>query len=147
MPPPITTNPWIPMSKRSPTRFIAAGVAVVVALGLTAGCSKSAGDRAATKPQPQPTAFADCARCHQVGPGVHDVGPSLWGLSERRAGSALGYSFSPALSGAGFTWDRQRLAAFLHDPHKTLPGTRMLYPGLEDTKEAEAVADYVLSLR
>ncbi|WP_371129880.1 cytochrome c family protein [Phenylobacterium sp.] len=135
------------MPRRSPTRLIAAGATVVVALGLTAGCSKSAGDRAATKPLPQPTAFAECARCHRVEPGVHDVGPSLWGLSERRAGSALGYSFSPALRGAGFTWDRQRLAVFLRDPHKTLPGTRMLYPGLEDAKEAESVADYVLSLR
>lgn len=138
------------MPKSYPVSSCATKAAVAAVLGcaaLTAGCSGSEGKGPATKPLPQPTAFAECARCHRIEPGVHDVGPSLWGLAERKAGSALGYSFSPVLSGAGFTWDRERLAAFLHDPHKTLPGTRMLYPGLEDTKDAEAVADYVLSLR
>ncbi len=125
----------------------AAVAATLICATLTAGCSGPAGDGPAPKPLPQPAAFAECARCHRIEPGVHDIGPSLWGLADRKAGSVLGYSFSPALSGAGFTWDRQRLAAFLHDPHKTLPGTRMLYPGLESTKDAEAVADYVLSLR
>jgi len=125
---------------------VAPVLALVVAAVAVAGCSRSGGGEAA-KPLPQPAVFVECARCHQIPPHEHDAGPSLWGLAGRRAGSISGYDYSPAMRNARFKWDRERLVAFIREPHKAVPGTRMLFPGLEDPKEAEAVADYLLSLK
>ncbi len=126
-----------------------AASAQVLALAVVAivatGCSRSGGGQA-SKPLPQPAVFVECSRCHHVTPQEHDAGPSLRGLAGRRAGSISGYDYSPAMRNAHFKWDRERLIAFIRDPHKTVPGTRMLFPGLDDPKDAESVADYLLSL-
>ena len=66
------------------------------------------------------TACADCHRLHHT-----KVGPPLAGVFARRAGTAPGYPYSPALAKAGFVWTAERLDAWLADPQKTVPGALM----------------------
>ena len=57
---------------------------------------------------------ARCGACHSL--DAHRVGPLHRGVVGRRAGSAAGYDYSPALAAAAFTWDAVLLDAWLKDP-------------------------------
>ncbi len=53
--------------------------------------------------------FAQCRSCHTIEQGGPDrVGPNLFGVIGRQAGSKEGFSFSPAMQGAGYAWDAAR---------------------------------------
>ncbi|MCC2976471.1 c-type cytochrome [Sphingomonas sp. PL-96] len=95
---------------------------------------------------PQPAAFAACLTCHRTASGANALGPSLAGLADRRAGSLPGYRYSPTMQQLGGRWNEPRLTAFLLNPNGTVPGTRMVFAGLENRKQAAEVARYVLSL-
>lgn len=73
-----------------------------------------------------------CSACHSL--DSHRVGPMHRGVFDRRAGSAAGYDYSPALRSATIIWNSQTLDAWLTDPEKLLPGQRMGY-------RVEAAAD------
>lgn len=66
-----------------------------------------------------------CAACHSVEPGENDVGPSLAGVVGRKAGSAAGFDYSPALKASGKVWTPAQLDQYLAAPQKLVPGTRM----------------------
>jgi cytochrome c len=102
---------------------------------------------AVAAPLPKPPAFAICGVCHKVAAGEKSsLGPNLWGVNGRKAGTLAGYTYSPAMKAANITWSRDKIAAFIADPKKTVPGTKMVYAGQKDAKVAAAIADYVASL-
>jgi PQQ-dependent dehydrogenase (methanol/ethanol family) len=68
---------------------------------------------------------AQCSACHSNQPGVNGIGPSLAGVSGRKAGSLAGFHYTPAISGSGLTWDAKTFIQFLADPTKLVPGTAM----------------------
>ena len=70
-------------------------------------------------------------------------GPQLNGLFGRRAGSATDYAYSEAMRRSGFIWNAQTLAAFVRDPQKTVPGTKMRLWGISDDKEVTALIAYL----
>ena len=80
------------------------------------------------------TVFAPCAHCHQIGPGARNsTGPVLTGLFNRPAASTA-YPYSSAMRESGLIWDETTLRAFLENPHKLVPGTRMAFAGLSDAQ-------------
>lgn len=88
--------------------------------------------------------FARCRACHSVEQGAPDlVGPNLWGLFSRKAGSKAGYAYSDAMKSAGFTWDAPHLDAWLTDPRSYRPGTRMSFVGLKDARDRQDVIAYL----
>lgn len=88
-----------------------------------------------------PASFVQCKTCHAIEPGRHMIGPSLAGVHGKPAASATGYAYSAAMKGSGLTWDDATLERFLDAPMKTVPGTKMVYPGLKDpAKRAELIA-------
>ena len=88
-----------------------------------------------------PPAFAQCRTCHQVELGKHGVGPSLAKIYGTKAGEIPGYTFSTAMKASNLTWDDATLDKFLEAPMKTIPGTKMVFPGLKDpAKRAEVIA-------
>jgi len=80
--------------------------------------------------------FGLCRSCHTVAEGGPNLtGPNLHGVFGRTAGTVEGYRYSEALQTAGFTWDAERLDAWLANPRTYLPGNRMTFAGLSDPKK------------
>lgn len=120
-------------------------IAVVAALAVSAGpvaAAPSAADVAKGK-----QVFARCAMCHDVKPGVNRLGPSLAGVIGRRAGSAAGFAYSPAMKSWGKPWTAANLNAYLAAPAKTVPGNRMAFPGIAAAPDRAAVIAYMATLK
>ena len=64
-----------------------------------------------------------CTACHDL--DRNKTGPMLGTVVGRKAGTAPGYHYSPALKNAGLTWSTNNLDHWLADPHKFVPGARM----------------------
>src|ERR1700676_2876485 len=69
-----------------------------------------------------------CATCHTT--SLSDAprqGPPLVQIIGRQAGKIEGCHYSPGLAQAGFTWDEDKLDAWLTDPQTVIPGAIMAY--------------------
>jgi cytochrome c len=88
-----------------------------------------------------------CAVCHSADPGTNKLGPSLAGVVGRKSASLGDYSYSPAMTKAGLTWDAATLDKYLTDPTKVVPGTKMLFPGVKDAGDRKALIDYLATLQ
>ena len=89
---------------------------------------------------------AQCSACHSNQPGVNGIGPSLAGVAGRKSGSLQGFHFTPALQGAGLTWDAKTFIQFLADPSKLVPGTAMTVMVPDETGRANLFA-YLATLK
>jgi cytochrome c len=94
------------------------------------------------------TAMRQCVVCHPTdASGLHGVGPSLFGVAGRERASAPGYSYSEALRARGGAWSPQELDAFIADPAKHVPGTKMPFAGLKDAADRAQVIEMLSKLR
>lgn len=67
-------------------------------------------------------AFLQCQRCHSLDAAANRAGPSLHGLFGRKAGSAAGYRYSPAMRRSKVVWDEDTLSEYLANPRKFSTG-------------------------
>jgi cytochrome c2 len=88
-----------------------------------------------------------CSICHDTAPGKNKLGPSLAGVVGRKAGTVEGFTYSPAMKSAGFTWDEKALDEYLGDPRGKVPGNKMLFPGVKNADERHAIIDYLEKLK
>jgi cytochrome c len=86
---------------------------------------------------------SQCMGCHALEPGRHRAGPTLHAVIGREAGTVDGFDFSPAMAEAGITWTPATLDKFLADPMQTVPGTRMVFWGLEPAAAREHLIRYL----
>ncbi|GAC1421550.1 MAG: cytochrome c family protein [Burkholderiaceae bacterium] len=87
--------------------------------------------------------FEVCIACHSLNAGEHGVGPSLYQIMGRAAGSAEGFRFSGPMKRSGIVWDRTTLSAFIRNPQEAIPGTRMPFSGMNDQTSIGAIVDYL----
>lgn len=86
-----------------------------------------------------------CQICHALDKGgPNRVGPDLYGIYGRKAGSVAGFAYSEAMKASGIVWDEAALATFLRDPKAAIPGNRMSFPGIKDDA---ALADLLRRLK
>ena len=85
-----------------------------------------------------------CAMCHVAEGGGQ--GPSLVGVVGRKAGSASGFTYSPALAAANVTWDASHLDRYLENPQAAIPGAAMPF-ALADGKTRADVIAYLGTLK
>jgi cytochrome c len=83
------------------------------------------------------TSFNKCMACHSIGEGAKNkVGPELNGIDGRKSGTAEGYSYSDANRNSGITWNKEQFLDYIKDPKAKIPGTKMIFPGIKNEKEA-----------
>lgn len=103
------------------------------------GAANAAGDPAAGE-----KVFAKCHICHQVGPNAKNaIGPELNGVVGRHSGSVEGYSYSDANKNSGIVWDVATLDTYLKNPRAKVPGTKMMFPGLQKQSDIDNVIAYL----
>ena len=117
-------------------------VALASAMALTSGAAMAAGD--ATKGK---KVFKKCKACHSIKAGKKKVGPSMFGVVGRKAGTAKGYRFSKAMKGSGLTWDDATLDKFLTKPKKLVKKTKMSFRGLKKDNQRADVIAYLKTLK
>ena len=88
--------------------------------------------------------FKKCAACHTIKQGGgNKIGPSLWGVLGRKAGSLSDYKYSKAMVSHEKTWSFEEMNGFLIKPKDWIKGTKMSFAGLKSAKERAAVILYM----
>ena len=87
--------------------------------------------------------FTQCKICHSLEAGKNMVGPSLHGLIGRKAGSAPGFAYSPAMKNSNVTWNNDTLSKYLSDPKAFIPGDKMAFTGIKDPSKLGDLLAYL----
>ena len=88
--------------------------------------------------------FKKCAACHSIAEGGgNKIGPALWGVMGRPAGTIPDYKYSKAMAAHGKNWSFEEMNGFLIKPKDWIKGTKMSFAGLKKAKERAAVILYM----
>ncbi|MEY8828570.1 cytochrome c family protein [Sedimentitalea sp. XS_ASV28] len=87
-----------------------------------------------------------CKACHSVEEGTHRVGPSLFQIFQRPAGSVADFRFSKPFAELDFSWDQENLASFLANPKSFVPGTKMSFGGIKSPEDVTNLIRYLEDL-
>ena len=88
--------------------------------------------------------FKKCAACHSIADGGgNKIGPALWGVLGRPAGTIPDYKYSKAMAAHGKNWSFEEMNGFLIKPKDWIKGTKMSFVGLKKAKERAAVILYM----
>lgn len=84
--------------------------------------------------------FKKCAACHNADPGgANALGPALFGTMGGPIAGHAGFAYSDALKGVGGSWDWDKMSAWLANPKKFAPGTKMTFAGLSNPEDRAAL--------
>lgn len=89
-----------------------------------------------------------CRECHSVQKGDNRLGPSLYAIVGRKAGTVEGYrGYSPALHNSSIVWTEDMLDKWIADPNAVASGNSMSppYGGIADAGERAKIIAYLKS--
>ena len=87
-----------------------------------------------------------CRTCHSIREGENRLGPHMRGIIGRKAGSLPDYSYSSAMKGADFVWDKDKLDSFIAKPDEVVPGNNMKpYGGLASAEDRNKLIAFLQS--
>ena len=88
--------------------------------------------------------FKKCAACHSITKGGgNKIGPALWGVLGRKAGSISDYKYSKAMAAYAKQWSLEEMNGFLIKPKDWIKGTKMSFIGLKKDTDRAAVILYM----
>ena len=84
--------------------------------------------------------FKKCTACHQIASdGKNMIGPNLWSVIGRTAGSVNDYKYSKAMIAYGKEWTFEEMNSYLIKPQAYVKGTKMAFAGLRKEKDRASV--------
>ena len=84
--------------------------------------------------------FKKCAACHSIAKGgANKIGPALYNVIGRQAGSLPDYKYSKGMIAYAKKWTPQEMDGFLENPKDWVKGTKMAYAGLKKPEERAAL--------
>ncbi len=96
-------------------------------------------------------AAGNAARGYEIFKGTCDaatkIGPNLFRVVGRKAGTLPHFRYSAAMHGSGVIWTPDVLRRYVNAPQKTIPNVRMAFPGLNDPQKADDVVAYLETLK
>jgi cytochrome c len=87
-----------------------------------------------------------CGICHATITGKNGIGPTLFGVVGRRAGSVPDFNYTADHKKLGITWEAATLSKYLTNPRAMVPDTSMVYAGLKDDAKRADVVAYLATL-
>ena len=88
--------------------------------------------------------FKKCTACHSISQGgANKIGPALWGVLGRKAGTVSDYKYSKAMAAHAKPWSFEEMNSFLIKPKDWVKGTKMSFVGLKNAKDRAAVILYM----
>ena len=87
-----------------------------------------------------------CGICHAVVAGENRIGPTLFGVVGRPAGSVPGFNYTADHKKLGITWDAASLDKYLTNPRAMVPDTSMVYAGLKNDAQRADLVVYLETL-
>lgn len=109
-------------------------LALTVSTGMAAAQDVAAGEQS----------FKKCLPCHAVGEDARNkVGPVLNGLEGRKSGTIEGYTYTDANKNSGIVWSEATFKEYIADPRAKIPGTKMVFAGIKNEKEAADLWAYM----
>src|SRR5919108_6526477 len=119
-------------------KFLIAAVALALSSGLASAQDVAAGEQS----------FKKCLPCHAVGPDASNkIGPLLNGLEGRKSGTIEGYSYTDANKNSDITWSEATFKDYIKDPRAKIPGTKMVFAGINNEKEATDLWAYLAQFK
>ena len=119
-------------------------IASMLVFSIGTACAAEGGDAAAGKVYFTQT----CSQCHsaQSGDGGGEIGPTLFGLVGRPAGTGDSmFPYTRALKESKLVWNAETLDRFLADPPAAVPGTAMPMP-VPAKQDRDNLIAYFMSL-
>jgi cytochrome c len=84
--------------------------------------------------------FKKCSACHMIASnGKNMIGPNLWSVIGRTAGSVSDYKYSKAMVAYGKKWTFEEMNSYLIKPQAYVKGTKMAFAGLRKEKDRASV--------
>jgi cytochrome c len=84
--------------------------------------------------------FKKCSACHMIASdGKNMIGPNLWSVFGRTAGSVSDYKYSKAMVAYGKEWTIEEMNSYLIKPQAYVKGTKMAFAGLRKEKDRASV--------
>jgi cytochrome c len=107
---------------------------LAVALALLSGAALAQNEMS---PDEARLAFNNrCRQCHVTKEGDNRLGPSLFDVFGRKAGSAPGFAYSSAMKNADIVWDAETLSRYIENPDAVVPGNKMKpFTGISDPEQ------------
>jgi cytochrome c len=116
---------------------VIAGVAVAVLSAVSADAGQTSDDELAFNNH--------CRECHTADKGDNRLGPTLYGVIGRKAGTEPGYAnYSAAVKDSGVVWSAATLDAWITNPDAFLPGNNMHpFAGVDDSAQRARIIQYL----
>ena len=88
-----------------------------------------------------------CRQCHSYKEGDNRLGPSLYGVVGRKAGTARNYgNYSDGVKNSGMTWTPELIDKWITDPEAVVPDNNMKpFPGVADAKQRADIIAFLKS--